>query len=642
MSKQLPPQPRAHVQQRPTSSPNPNLLDFSSKSPPSNSFAALNPNIQPQRRGRPNRDSINSKQGPLPTPPSIPSPAPTVTAPRAQLQVTGDRSSPKPKAPTPSGSLDAFGMPTAPRPQGSTSSGFSDSFGANPNPNSNPKAFRPTSRFGRGLSNNSGFGDSFGSAPMKPTPSTSDVERVAPAQLEIPQSTSPTTTTQSSFKNGEDQEFESRYPSIETLSGSSATSNLISPLTSPPPLQSRPSMLGNMTGGDMKQPHQHLAVKTGGPQPRSTHVTGTAFARSPSPIKSRAEYFENQSGSQSQSNGNGNGAQNGNGKKKEVDLMTGEEDEQMGAPLIRRASSTFHQPSDLPPSRDGGRTPTSAGPQQPDSSDEDEGPESATAGPHEPIPSPNAYKLLEDESIPANEYKPLEESRSATLPPKDEMPSSTRSGSRSPQKQRPQTMYGYPSTSPTKLQTSSSPQKSTGGLPTPQPRPGHVRKGSINDIVSKFEGLNPPSNNSNKPKPVLKAKPAQLKKPTLDTVRAEGLQSPIIPTSATSASKGSIPPKPQKPISLNTTSRTTNSTSTKYNEPPKPDGYSRSSSGRSFPIVKPKPTFNNPTPTPTPTTIQESRGGSPDKQQSVNSLVARWNQGEINKKPVVKPKPVLP
>lgn len=579
----------------------------------------MNPNIQPQRRGRPTRDSLNQQQSPLPTPPTIPASTNTAVQPRARIQVTGDRSSPKPmpKAPTPSGSVDAFGLPTAPRPQGSANSGFSDSFGSNSNPTQ--KAFRPTSRFGRGLSNNSssGFGDSFNSPPTL----KADVGRIPASKFEIPQTTSPTTT----MNNNSDETFESRYPSIETLSGTSSTPNLISPLTSPPPMASRPSMLGNMTGGDLKQPHQHLAVKTGGPQPRSTHVTGTAFARSPSPIKARAEYFENQTNGEQSGNGNG---------KKDIDLTTGQEDEQMGAPLIRRASSTFHHPS--APTRNGGSTPTR---QEPDSSDEDEEPESATAAPHES--TSNEYKPLADaQSPPTNDYKPLEEPHSATLPPKDEMPSSTlRSGSRSPQKQRPQTMYGYPSTSSDK--SSTSPTKTTGNIPTPQPRPGHVRKGSINDIVSKFEGLNPPSNSNDKPiskpkvKPTITTKPAQLKKPTLDTVRAEGLQSPISPTSV--SSRGTIPPKPQKPITL---SRNRMSTSSSRNEIPKSDEY-KPSSGRSFPAVKPKPKVQV-APRSDPVVEVKSGGSSPDKQQSVNSLVARWNQGEMVKKPVIKPKPVLP
>ena len=272
--------------------------------------------------------------------------------------------------------------------------------------------------------------------------------------------------------------------------------------------------------------------------------------------------------------------------------------------------------------------------QEPDSSDEDEGPESVTPAPHES--TSNEYKSLEDpKSPPANDYKPLEESRSATLPPKDEMPSTFRSGDRSPKKQRPQTMYGYPSTSPQK--STSSPAKTTSNLPTPQARPGHVRKGSINDIVSKFEGLNPPPNNNDKPKvkvkPTITTKPAQLKKPTLDTVRAEGLQSPIIPTSATS--RGGIPPKPQKPITLSRNA----STSTSGNEMPKSDGYKPA--GRSFPVVKPKPKPQVDT-RPEPVVEVKSGGSSPDKQQSVNSLVARWNQGEMVKKPIVKPKPDLP
>lgn len=391
-------------------------------------------------------------------------------------------------------------------------------------------------------------------------------------------------------------------------------------------------MLGNMTGGDLKQPHQHLAVKTGGPQPRSTHVTGTAFkqtfASSPSPIKSKTEYFESQSQSTTS-----------NGIKKEVDLMTGEENEQMGAPLIRRASSTFqHAPSEAP-GEDIRTRPEITTDDLQDSSDEEQGPESATYAPiREPTPPP----------------KTIDNNRSNTLPPKDEMPSSVdrRSPSGSPQKQRPQTMYGYPSTSP---------QKTSAGLPTPQNRPGHVRKGSINDMVTKFEGLNPPDNSRNpiprpKPKPSISSKPAQLKKPTLDTVRAEGLQQPILPTSATGA-RGSIPPRPQKPQGLGSKPPGMSdsgpgpgltATGMKgHGEAPKPDGYSRSSSGRSFPIVKPKPAFPSqnqvvPTPTPTsPTGKNGSRSSSPDKQQSVNALVARWNQGEMSRKPAVKPKPVL-
>jgi len=586
---------------------------------------SMQSSIQPQRRGRPTRETNNANLPPMPIPPSVPSPAPTVTSSRAQLQVTGDRSSVK--SPSPAASLDAFGLPAAPRPQGSSSSGFSDSFG------STQKPFRPTSRFGRGLSGTSGFGDSFGSsAPASNT--TPDADRIEAASLEIPQTTSPTatiTSRQRSINTAGDDNFESRYPSIETLSsGDGSTpvprSNLISPITSPPPNISRPSMLGNMTGGDLKQPHQHLAVKTGGPQPRSTHVTGTAFkqtfASSPSPIKSKTEYFENQSQSTTS-----------NAIKKEVDLMIGEENEQMGAPLIRRASSTFHHaPSDAP-KEDIRTRPEITTDDLQDSSDEEQGPESATYAPiREPTPPP----------------KTIDNTRYNTLPPKDEMPSSVdrRSPSESPQKQRPQTMYGYPSTSP---------QKTSTGLPTPQNRPGHRRKGSINDMVTKFEGLNPPDNGRKpiprpKPKPSISSKPAQLKKPTLDTVRAEGLQQPILPTSATGA-RGSIPPKPQKPQGLGSKPPAMSgigpaSTGMKgHGEAPKPDGYSRSSSGRSFPIVKPKPAFpsqNQVVPTPaSPSDKNGSRSSSPDKQQSVNALVARWNQGEMSRKPAVKPKPVL-
>jgi AP2-associated kinase len=635
LSKQLPPQPRNPAQsssQRPSSSSS-NLLHFSSStSPPTQPSSSLQSNIQPQRRGRPARETINAKLPPMPTPPSVPSPAPTIVPSRLQLQVTGDRSSVK--SPSPAASLDAFGLPAAPRPQGSTSSGFSDSFG------STQKQFRPTSRFGRGLSGTSGFGDSFDSSAPS-SKAAPDVDRIAAANLEIPQTTSPIASSrQASTSTIQDDNFESRYPSIETLSSGDtstpmARSNLISPITSPPPIVSRPSMLGNMTGGDLKQPHQHLAVQTGGPQPRSTHVTGTAFkqtfASSPSPIKSRTEYFEIQSQSQSTN-------AHGNEKAKQVDLMTGEDNEQMGAPLIRRASSTFHHSPSEHTKEDIRTRPEITTDDLQDSSDEEPGPESAT------------YAPIRDPSPRPIENKTTENTRSNTLPPKDEMPSSTdrRSPSGSSQKQRPQTMYGYPSTSP---------QKTSSGLPIQQARPGHVRKGSINDMVTKFEGMNPPTNSNNgdkpipepKPKPSISSKPAQLKKPTLHTVRAEGLQQPILPTSATGA-RGSIPPKPLKPHGLGSmTSSGTHAAGARqgHGEAPKPDGYSRNSSGRSFPIVKPKPAFPSQaqvvtTPTPTsPSANNGSRSSSPDKQQSVNALVARWNQGEMSRKPAVKPKPVL-
>lgn len=615
------------------------------------------------------------------------SPAPSATsAPRQQLQVTGDKrtSAPMTKSPSPAASLDAFGMPSASAPgartQGSASSGFTDSFG------SSTKPFRPTSRFGRGLSGHSGFGDSF---------DASDVERRNAGSLEIPQTASPASTSarqtpstsmssSMSTEQSQDLSFESRYPSIETLSSEdTSTPNPRANLISPPPDVSRPSMLGNMTGGDMKQPHQHLAVQTGGPQPRSTNVTGTAFKEqgqgnggmytsSPSPVKSRTEYFESASKS-----------------TRPVDLMTGEENEQMGAPLIRRASSTFHQPDlDQAGTGEGAKTPrenertrpgTSIG-DMVDSSDEEEGPESVT-----PVHTSSnrqqanntdteGFKPLSSPTEDAGTSESLNANRSATLPPVDQFPSISSTGDATIRKRddqaqaqpraRPQTMYGYSSTSPQKYQSDLPPSQGQG-----QGRPGHVRKGSINDMVSKFEGLNPSQTASSssdelskpqpkpKPKPVVSAKPTQLKKPTLDTVRAEGLQAPILPTSASSASStsssraygsgtGAIPPKPEKPQGLGFPRAGQG-----HGDAPRPDGYSRSSSGRSFPVVKPKPvtvatsasssSHNDGNWNRNGGGMNEngSRSGSPEKQQSVNSLVARWNQGEMVKKPPIKPKP---
>lgn len=363
--------PQPSSTSRPQSGSSTNLLDFSTPSPQSTVGPAaprndLASSIQPQRRGRPAREAATNQMSPKPQPPTIPSPAPApvtafapATAPRPQMQVTGERDRPIPSAQS---SVDAFGLPSTsvPKQQGSSSSGFTDSFTAKP--------FRPTSRFGRGLSqNHSGFGDSFdvtGNS-MKSTTSPqlnvqaatpSEIDKISPAQLEIRQTTSPTGT--GSRSTAEDLNFESRYPSIDVLSGddtsspSTAQRNLISPITStsppPPPNVSRPSMLGNMTGGDIKQPYQHLGIG-GEPQPRSTHVTGTAFkqqrqdqfTRSPSPIKAKTEYFETMSSGQAQAQAPAQSPGPRSGARVPVDLMTGEENESMGAPLLQRQGSSM-------------------------------------------------------------------------------------------------------------------------------------------------------------------------------------------------------------------------------------------------------------------------------------------------------------
>lgn len=583
-------------------------------------------------------------------------------------------------------------MPSMPKGQGSGSSGFTDSFTAKP--------FRPTSRFGRGLSQQqSGLGDSFentvsgtgGSARSPPvtvqaaTPTS--IDKISPAQLEIPQTASPTTTASRSATDDQNGNFESRYPSIEALSSGDTASipqhTLVSPITSPPPNVSRPSMLGNMTGGDIKQPTQHLGIGAE-PQPRSTHVTGTAFkqdqgtqrlTRSPSPIKAKKEYFEAMSTS---SKPRSPGPANVNEPSRAaVDLMTGDENESMGSPLIAKSP---HEPSST------GRSGRSAIPPEAlvDSSDDEAGPESATAAhrTYSPIkdgPSPDlaaaphSPQTTMSDRRSAFERLPSPDKGTSLQPPAGDLSStSRRDQSRSPQA-RPKSMYSVPS--PTSPPVSAGSSAATGAgenTSQPQGRPGHTRKGSINDIVTRFEGLKPSPSPSTAP-PAKPAKPAQLKKPTLDTVRTDPsagqLQSPILPNSAgaTGSGKVSIPPKPEKPLGLarpkeptSDSGREGRPTQGRFGETPRPDGYSRSSSGRSFPIVKPKPTMTADTAkatlladgsggaddkvsTPTSTQWTGDKPGSPEKQQSVNALVARWNQGEVGRKPApaVKPKPVL-
>ncbi|WVQ78365.1 hypothetical protein IAT38_000450 [Cryptococcus sp. DSM 104549] len=266
-----------------------------------------------------------------------------------RMQVTGEKlvstsTSTSKKAPTSAASppaLDAFGMPIMPTGASSRSTerGFGDSFSAPaPAPASlqaQAQATRPTQpgRYGSGLSAGgrpTGLGDTTGGggmsrstsglsraatvasrSPTKPAVAPKRVpsgmgasapagsKQASPTAPDVSRNKSPDPS--SSIPDGE-LSFESRYPSIEALSSGDAFSpgeRLISPIVSPPTgsdatgatnrprVASRPSMMGNLTGGDLHSPQAstargHQGDEYGGagglmPQPRSTHVTGTAF-----------------------------------------------------------------------------------------------------------------------------------------------------------------------------------------------------------------------------------------------------------------------------------------------------------------------------------------------------------------------------
>ena len=701
---------------RPPSSSN--LLDFTSPKSPVDQSPVMQPTlastIQPQRRGRPTREREASQghivphQIPKPKPPTLAQTSSSAPVPSQgaapKLQVTGERSSAPAKSPT---KLDAFGMPALGPRKASSGGGFGDSFGSTFSNNNNNQASANAVR-----SPGPGFGDSFGASGFKgPSPRSAESAGTAQRALDTraqndswrrrepgqatsqPRSAEPA----SSIPDGE-LSFESRFPSIEQLSmGDDAPSPIVrNDVTSPPlprpPIMSKPSLMGNLTGGDLKSPQNHMAaIPQGGPQPRSTHVTGTAFnddrkqpPMSSSPVRSRGDYFESKgvapSDEKRASPVSSTAPVSSPGP---VDLM-GDESSGLQVPSLRptmtrssMSSASTSRPLPSPPGQ--ARSPPLTGHSRPllpqmdsarpatnfndaqwspleqmtrgpaqkssriptpvDSSDEEAGPEdpSSRAG-RQTSPGGPARVENQRQQSPVKEAsraatRQSSPTKSANLPSMavtKPTPAPKRAGNL--EKGRPQSMY-IPSSSgnglPVKSVSTPAPDGSTG-------RPSHIRKGSITDIVSKYESLHAkpgpqPASNGLGRKPSVASKPPALRKTTGD--------GPAKPTGPPPAQQ---PPSSPVKSAPKPAEKPTNITQAKRHGPgPTAEGYSKSSSGRSFPITKPKPSaLVSPTlpipekPVEEPTDRpagKTSRSGSPEKQQSVNSLIARWNQGEVGK-----------
>lgn len=297
--------------------------------------------VQPQRRGRPTRDT--TRESPRPTgqtqarwqqspvqaqqKPQMTSSSANTRAP-SRLHITGENaplsSGNAPLSTTSPPPVDAFGMPIVPSTK-PTGTGFGDSFGAGASvvrPTGTTGSSQPSqSRYGSNfIKRPTGFGDSFGSGITR-TPSISSRSSTHPPLKRVPSGAIPVSSKQhsptvsqkspepSSVPEG-DLSFESRFPSIETLNSEATLSppeKLVSPVVSPPPsdnantpssttlsavsnfgglrprpsVTSRPSMSSNLTGGRMRIPDEDGQAMQGEAkkhvQPRSTQVTGTAF-----------------------------------------------------------------------------------------------------------------------------------------------------------------------------------------------------------------------------------------------------------------------------------------------------------------------------------------------------------------------------
>ncbi|ORX39956.1 kinase-like domain-containing protein [Kockovaella imperatae] len=683
------PQTRSPVQSESNSA---NLLDFTSPSETASqpTQPSLMPNIQPQRRGRPTKEpSQNQIQtiGALPRPPAMspyPSTSFTPPLPQAQspavvaepqysvnkVQVTGERDALNPSARR----VDAFGMPASLQPS-KAGSGFSDSFGSLKSPLQDSKS--GSSRLG--------FGDSFSSSKTSPTasfpvtfgaPRTASPPRVSNLSRS-PNSAAPT--------DGGEANFDTRFPSIESLEaaepliGGDSTrqsSNLISPLEETPRPSSfrKPSMIGNMTGGDLSPAQRNHRQEGAAPQPRSTHVTGTAFAYedllSPSVDaqntwgmgESNVEGYASLSGDDTQRPGK----EPVSSTSSPEDLMTGDGDTMGGSSmrplLISRASSTFHMRDNAPEGQTSrnvaamNSTSVQANVGSMDdvnrvnSSDDEAGPESASAQRWQRFPSSERVPLRQPSQVEESDQRPAALERRGSSPSKTQQQSSPiepHAGAFSPSS-RPHPNPMMPGQRET----------NTGG-PTPSTsdsRPAQSREGSITSMVSRFETMNgkPPGLSPVKQKPTISTSASQAPRPQV-AAKPQALRqysgsfskSSGSPMTAEALSPTSPKVKPPKPMTKPDLGRSASVTATQKSPPA---AIKEKPATKPKPVVATKPTSQKvdesqaqqnlvPVEEKTPESSSQGQGpiqepsqngrGSPEKRQSVNSLIAKWNQQKI-------------
>ncbi|WVO13943.1 hypothetical protein L204_101568 [Cryptococcus depauperatus] len=233
-------------------------------------------------------------------------------------------------------SLDAFGIPTSSTSPRSMTIGFEDSFGVSSFKSSSPMRMSQSSS-GPYDSNSSkrliGIGNSLGSSDLSRAASitsraytksaTEPMSRgttrsIQSAGLKQPISTVPSRSAKSSSIPEGDTSFEARFPSIERLNSDGALSpskkptfpivyssssntppNAAISFVSPqdrPVISSRPSLLSNLSGGNLKSPIKdvHRQGFNEMAQARSTQVTGTAFRNDVSSFMSNTQATKQQ------------------------------------------------------------------------------------------------------------------------------------------------------------------------------------------------------------------------------------------------------------------------------------------------------------------------------------------------------------
>lgn len=513
------------------------------------------------------------------------------------------------------------------------------------------------------------------------------------------------------------------------------------PIKGRPVVQARASIMGNLTG-DTSALHLPSHVKVGqAPQPRSTQVTGTAFKGISNGAPGRRPDTASASADQGYASldGEEESVQPEARNNLPVDLMGDEADGGgMSMPLMARqtsnvSSSTIsssvppraaalqqpqtghdrpllpHMNSSKPASnfndpqwspllraqgsksgQDGalsGSGDSAMGQNipaialEPDSSDEDEGPEDASRAQAGPTLSQRPSENGRTEGTAVGGASSIRSRMAAFENGGQAGSSSATRASTSPTKRQsmvsssgPQkaTSTPVPGEKPAALQSSR--QYGYGSAMQARPRPqsmfipssssmsvigsGGNKVTSPIDEAPRSAGASSSTASSLARKPSVAAKPAALRRPTLQdpaepanakTGNVPGAQE-VQPSSIGRSEQPEAPPKSStakpavtaKPASL----ARRPSSAVKHGDMPAVAGYSRSSSGRSFPIHT--PTVNasreeNPQQSGGVTraeasggsngidarpTGSSSRSASPEKQQSVNSLIARWNQGQ--------------
>lgn len=613
------------------------------------------------------------------------------------------------------GSGDAFGMSSKFTGQKVTSpGGFGDSFGggfaaAGPPPPKLPKPAR-------------GFTDSFSAppAPNKVSPASTKASPASPRKSSPRASSGQRRSQEASASPAGETSFEQRFPSLEALTGEDAkpAKSPSPPVQSPPihPTRNRMSIsMANLTGDNSRA--SRLSIPGQPPHPRSTHVTGTAFkgdslkppptsADSPSPTADYLSMLDDEV----------------EAPKPPEDLFS-DNDESLSvalAPLQPTTSNTQSSGSrwgvSPPPAAQAGPPPPTlpkpqATPSKPlgaaqratlpdmsaqrpttnfnsanwsplqsmktpsppnDSSDEEEAPESAEGQFRRPVspaksgsynhpPSPGIARRLAA-------YQQHATTGPSTSPPKPGY--GTWSG-RSTRAARPQSMFdgsrsgsGGALSPPLVSVRSGSPGTPGSGSRTPEGT--HERRGSINDMVSRYEALNTGGTspvkegfvNGNcrasvfgKPAPQVASKPPGLgqRKPSGPRVpraapatqpKPAGLRDREASGTSVDSSSGQKTGEKEKPVPKPKPGGATKPKATK------PESASASTDApplwraSSKPDLAPKPTtLPKPKRAETlPAALEEpaqpsgsssSRSSSPEKQQPVNLLIQRWNQGGL-------------